>query len=491
MILTKEFNSKTWADWFYQPKGYIGLALIGLILTAAVVQFGTLAAIGVIMLVVGIPFALAVINYPAFGVITLMVAAYLVMWLNRMLLSFPAGLIMDGMEVLMIIGFVLKHKYDRTWEFLKSPISIMVLLWLTYNILEVINPVADSKMAWLFTIRSLGVVCITYFIFMYHIKTVSFIRLIIKAWLILSVFAALYTILQEYHGFLAFEKAWLATSWSNADLYFIGGRWRRFSIFSDPVAAAYNMVISTILCLSLMFAVKSVVKKVMLAVIAMLCVVALLYTGIRGAFVLLPAGLALLFILKLSKRSFVVGIICVGLFGVFLKIPIHNTAIYRVQTAFFPSYDPSFNVRKYNQKRIQPYIQSHPFGGGLGATGMWGQRFSKGSYLASFPPDSGFMRVAVEEGWIGLVLLCSFLFVILRQGIRNYFAIHDRELKSYCLAVVLIIFVLSVGNYPQEALVQFPINIYFYLFAALINITLKLDIEKREQQQKITTSYAL
>ena len=483
MILTKDYRLKTWADWFYHPLGYTGLALIVLILSGVIVKFGSVAAISMIMIAIGVPFCLAIINYPVFGVISLMVAAYLIMWLNRMLLSFPAGVIMDGLEVLMVIGFILKHKYDRTWEFLKSPISLMVTLWLIYNFLEVINPVTESRMAWLFTIRTLGIVCLMYFVFIYHIKSVGFIRLIVKTWLILSVFAALYTILQEFHGFLAFEKTWLATDGSNSGLYFIGGRWRRFSIFSDPVAAAYNMVISTILCLVLMLGVKSVIKKVALALMGAVCVVALLYTGIRGAFVLLPAGIGLLFLLKLSKKSFIVGLICIALFGMFLKMPIQNTALYRVQTAFFPSYDPSFNVRKYNQKRIQPYIQAHPFGGGLGATGMWGQRFSKGSYLASFPPDSGFMRVAVEEGWIGLILLCAFLFIILRQGIKNYFAIHDNELKTYCLAMVLIVFVLSIGNYPQEALVQFPVNIYFYLVAALINITLTLDLQKRENQQ--------
>ncbi len=252
IILTKETRLKTWADWFYHPLGYTGLALLVLILSGIIVKLGSVAAISILFIAIGIPLCLSIINYPVFGVISLMVAAYLVMWLNRMLLDFPAGIIMDGLEVLMIIGFILKHKYDRTWEFLKSPISLMVTLWLIYNILEVINPVAESRMAWLFTIRTLGIVCLTYFIFMYHIKNVGFIRLIIKTWLILSVFAAFYTIIQEYHGFLAFEKRWLATDGSNSGLYFIGGRWRRFSIFSDPVAAAYNMVISTILCLVLM-----------------------------------------------------------------------------------------------------------------------------------------------------------------------------------------------------------------------------------------------
>lgn len=118
---------------------------------------------------------------------------------------------------------------------------------------------------------------------------------------------------------------------------------------------------------------------------------------------------------------------------------------------------------------------SHPIGGGLGATGAWGQRFAPNSYLANFPPDSGYVRIAVELGWIGLLLFCFLMFFILKSGIDNYFSIRNPELKTYCLSMLLIVFVFNIGNYPQEALVQFPSNIYFYVAVALINITKRID----------------
>jgi hypothetical protein len=477
MILNRKLRLTSFISTLYQPVGYLLLCFLALAISAAIIQWGITAFAAISLLLIGVPFVFSIIRYPQFGILTLLVSAYLVMWVNRMLLVFPTGTLMDGLEVLLIIGFFIKHKYDKSWEFAKSPISFMIIVWVLFNVLEVLNPDAQSKLAWVYTIRTIGIVTLTYFLFMYHIRSVAFIRLIIKTWLLLSAFAAIYTIAQEYHGFFAFEEKWLATASSNAGLYFIAGRWRRFSIFSEPVAAAYNMVISSLLAISLLFITKSVVKKIALTFLIIIFITAMLYTGIRGSFVLLPAGIAFMFLLKLNKRVMVVGAICAVIFAVLIKMPTHNTVLYRFQTAFYPSYDPSFNVRKNNQKRIQPYIQSHPIGGGLGATGTWGQRFSPNSYLASFPPDSGFVRVAVEEGWIGLLLICAVLFVFLQQGITNYFLIRDAELKHYCLAMVLIVFVLSIGNYPQEALVQFPINIYFYLVVALINITLKLDRE--------------
>lgn len=70
--------------------------------------------------------------------------------------------------------------------------------------------------------------------------------------------------------------------------------------------------------------------------------------------------------------------------------------------------------------------------------------------------------------------------VILITGINNTFRIRDPELKSYCLAMTVIIFAYAVGNYPQEAIVQYPSNIYFYFFTAIITITKQLDTLKKQ-----------
>jgi len=188
-------------------------------------------------------------------------------------------------------------------------------------------------------------------------------------------------------------------------------------------------------------------------------------------------------ILRINRQVLIFSGIAALFFVFLIFVPTSNSNIVRFQTAFKPNDDISFQARKNNQKRIQPYILTHPIGGGLGATGAWGQRFAPQSYLANFPPDSGYVRIAVELGWVGLFLFCRLMFFILREGINNYFLIKNPELKTYCLAMLLVVFAYNVGNYPQEALVQFPSNIYFYLAAAIINITRILD--EREQKAKL------
>jgi putative inorganic carbon (HCO3(-)) transporter len=460
----------------FQTAMVAGSVLLASLLAAFVIlKFGTASFFLVLASILILPVVFLIIAFPEAGILFLLTCAYLIMFLERFTNGFPLGTMMDAMVSLLIIGFFLKQKYANDWSLFKNTISKVVVVWICYNLLEVLNPAAESRLAWLYAVRPIAFVTLTYFIFQFYIRDIKFIRTIMKLWIFLSVIGALYALKQEYFGFADFEWHILKSDPIITRLYFIGNHWRKFSIFSDPVAFAYNMVISSILCFCLATGKLALWKKIVLNLQGALFFFAMLYSGTRGAYVLFPVAYVFFSILKYNKKIVLMSIIvfCVAAFLIF--VPTSNYTLYRFQTAFKPNKDASFNLRKTNQKRIQPYIQSHPLGGGVGSTGVWGQRFSANSYLASFPPDSGYVRIAVELGWVGLFIFCTLMFVVLKTGVTNYFAIEDPELKSVCLAMLLIVFSLNIGNYPQEAIVQYPINIYFYLAIALLTITLKLD----------------
>ncbi|MFA6947275.1 MAG: O-antigen ligase family protein, partial [Pedobacter sp.] len=320
----------------------------------------------------------------------------------------------------------------------------------------------------------------------YNIRDIKFIRLIIKLWLGLSVFAGLFGFKQQFIGFFGYEEAYLYSDPIIMDLLFINGQWRKFSIFSDPTAFSYNMILSSLLCIGMMFGPVSKLKKAFLAFLIFFFLTNMLFSGTRSAYVLLPAAMFMLTILVFNRQIMLVATGVALFMAVIIFMPTSNPVLYRFQSAFKPSDDASFNVRARNQKMIQPYIWSHPIGGGLGSTGVWGAKFSPGSFLASFPPDSGYVRVAVEMGWVGLFIFCCLLFIILKKGITNYFKMEDPELKSYCLAMVLIVYAITIGNYPQEAITQYPLNVYFFLVAALIDATYNLDMAKQAEKLKIS-----
>lgn len=461
-----------------KPAGFLALLSISIIFAFVIKSMEIKGAALILIALIGPAVAIALVIFPKFGILTYLFIAYFLFGVMRMnLTTFPLGTVMDGLLMLLVIGVFIQLKYRPDWSFLRSPISVMIIVWIIYNFIQVFNPAAESKMAWLYTIRSLALVMLTYFVFAYHIRDLSFIRQIIKLWLCLSLFAALYGFKQQFIGFTSYEEAYLYSDPIIQQLLFINGQWRKFSIFSDPTAFSYNMIVSALLCVGLMFKPMAWYKKGILVVFIVIFLANMLFSGTRSAYVLIPVGIIMLTVMIFNKKILLVSTAASFFMAVLIFMPTSNQALYRFQSAFKPSDDASFSVRASNQKFIQPWIQKHPLGGGLGSTGVWGAKFSPHSFLASFPPDSGYVRVAVETGWIGLLIFCILLFIVLKTGIVNYFDMKDPELKSYCLAMVLIIYAITIGNYPQEALTQYPLNVYFFLIAALIDATRNIDIE--------------
>ncbi len=463
--------------------GIVLLSLAAVLIAFVVSAGGIVGGILFIMAVAIFPILYCIVMRPEFGMLVLIVMAFLLFVIAQLGVEGPIGTMMDALQLLLILGMLIKMKKENIKSPFKSPITMVIIMWLVYNVLECVNPEASSRLAWLYTVRTTAVVTFCYFVFTYNIRSVKYIRLVFWVWLVLCFIGAAYGFKQEYIGFNQHELAYLAQP-GIADLLFIDGHWRKFSIFSDPVAFAYNMSMAIIFVICAVTMKMSLWKKVGLLILAGVCFDSMLFSGTRGANVLVPAALVLFAILKFNKRILLFACFAGFIMVVLIFIPTSNPNLQRFQTAFRPNNDASYNLRKMNQKRIQPYIVAHPLGGGLGATGVWGVRFAPNSYLAHFPPDSGYIRVAVEEGWIGLLVFCLFMFVVIKTGIDNFYKIKDPELKTYCLAATLIVFAYNLANFPQEALVQFPSNIMFYFWAALINITLKLDIEKEKEKAK-------
>lgn len=458
------------------PLGYLILLSLCVAIGIGIATSGIIVGAIVLAVVIGIPALYSLIVYPRIGMTIFLTFAYLIMGIIRMgIINFPLGTLMDSMEGLFILNLFIQQKRNPDWKIFKTPISVIIIIWIIYNLLEVANPSAASRVAWVFTVRTVALVMVMYFVFLYNIRSKEFIRFIFKLWLSLAFFGAAYAIKQQYFGFFPFEEAYLHSDPNVAQLLFIGGVWRKFSIFSDPVVFAYSMAVSSLLCIGLMTGPLSKGKKRILFFLMCFYLNSMLYSGTRGAFVLVPAAMILYAIMKFNKKILVLACVAAALLAVLIFIPTSNGTLYRFQSAFKPSEDASYKVRKINQKRIQPFILSHPLGGGLGSTGDWGKKFSPGTMLAAFPPDSGYVRVAVEMGWIGLFLLCLLMFTALKTGINSYYSIKDPELRSWCFAMVLIVFAFHIANFPQEALVQYPSNVYFYLVLALIGVTKRLD----------------
>ncbi|MEJ7912621.1 MAG: O-antigen ligase family protein, partial [Chitinophagaceae bacterium] len=194
------------------------------------------------------------------------------------------------------------------------------------------------------------------------------------------------------------------------------------------------------------------------------------FSGTRTANVMIAAGVVMFILLSFNKKStrlfsFVAaGIFCVLLYGPFYG----NQTINRFRSSFIGSEDESFKVREVNRALIQPYIYEHPIGGGLGTSGAGGLMYSPGHRLAGFPPDSGYLKKALETGWIGLGIICFLYFTILKSAITGYFCSREDQYKIIFAGIIAFLFSFYVAEFAQDAIGQITDLVVYYPMIAIM-----------------------
>ncbi len=452
----------------YSPLGFALMVIVGLLLAYVIASTSISFGIVLLALIVGIPVVLWSMADIVFGLgLILFIAVF--MGLPSKYINLPLGTSLDIMLFVLFFGLLVQQIKERDFSWAKSPISGLVLIWVGYNLAQAFNPTAESRMAYLFTVRSMAGLILLYFIACYGFKKLSHILNILKFILLLAFVSALYGLKQEFFGFTQQELVWLYSDPHRFELIFQWSRIRIFSFFSDPTNYGIYMAYIGTFCLILATGPYRLSRKIILIFAALCMFAAMIYAGSRTPFVLVPAGVVFLVTLTL-KQKHIIGLICLIALGTLFVLKSTSSAVlFRVQSAFdLSKSDDTINVRLNNQTKIQPFIHSHPFGAGLGATGMWGQRFTPNSKLAKFAHDSGFVRIAVELGWVGLLLYAALLFVIIRTSIYNYLRVRDPVVKNIYLGLTVVVFQLILANYPQEAIVVLPTSITFYILVAMI-----------------------
>lgn len=424
------------------------------------------------LVLIGVPLiALCLVNL-AFGLGMMLFTAMMVVF-GAKFTGAPIGTLLDLLILVCAVGILLRQIVERDWTFARHPLSYMVALWLYYNLMQVLNPEAELRMAWLFTVRSVAIQQIVFFIgaYAFH-KNRKAVFGLLKFIILMCFGFALYGLKQQFFGFSGAEQAWIYADKERFELYYQWGMMRIPSFCYDPTTFGILMACFSLLCVALFVGPTRPRQKVMLAIMGACALWAMAYTGTRTAFALVPIGGIFYAGLILNRKVLVIGMIVAMIGAVFVLKSTSSGVIYRIQSAFRPSQDDSMNLRLANQKKIQPYIQTHPIGGGLGSCGVWGKRFNPDSELSNFPHDSSFVRMAVELGWIGLILYTLLHYFVLRTGLYYFIRCRDPLIKSIYAGITTWCFMLAVACYAQEAILQLPMNVIYNIFLAIL-VTLK------------------
>lgn len=418
-------------------------------------------------------FLLCIIN-AEMGLYIIMGYSFFISHFNRLLFDdqLPIGVLSDILIGITLLGFLARKADLKTSinEFVKTPVIPILLMVYLYTAIEVFNPygfsIKGAIPAFRKILASLALLFIAFSIF----KTSNDIKRFLTVLFVFSLLVAIYACIQQWHGFFNFEMEWLRADPRRFRMTFVNGGGRKMSTMPDSVSLSVTMAICSVFFLTLASGIKKKALKYTLLTGSLFFLLATSYSLTRTANVMVVAGILLFLLITFDQKTTrILSFFSVLLFLGLMYAPIGNNQVGQFRQTFKGgTKDPSYQVRELNRKRIQPYIYTHPFGGGLNTTGDEAFEYHPNHPLAGFPPDSGYMKKALELGWIGFALILFLYFTVLKAGIRGYFSAISPTNKLILASATAAIFSQYIGDFAQSAIGQITDMVIYYPFIAIM-----------------------
>jgi hypothetical protein len=474
-----QLASNTYKSWIDTIAGKLLLVGLTIVVAYLVAANQLVMALAVAAAPLGIGFVLAVLGNPYFGFYALFTYTFIMFMPGRVLgTDLPVGIGAELLTVLVLMSALLRKKVQQQKidGFMRQPVSIMLIIYTGYLLIEFFNPNMRSMTGLVFYYRKVLAFLLIYYISYLLLDDLQKIVQFFKFWLIMSVLAGLYACKQQWFDFFGFEMRWLMSDPHKVRLYYQGGMFRKMSFLSDPAASGillgYTAVIALVFSQFKPFAKH---KKWLYAATIMLLLGAV-YSGTRTSYIVFAIGLVIYILMNFQrKRTLIFTGVSVLTLAFILFGPINNAAINRVRTLMNGTNDASLKVRDENRELIRPYMLTHPMGGGLATNGVEGERYNPGHELAGFPTDSGYLKFALEAGWIGLFILCLLYFVMMQQCVHHYYKSRNPTIKALYCAMAAALFAQIVAHYGQIAIGQMPGILFFFAIMAVIGRLKQFD----------------
>ncbi|GHA56857.1 O-antigen ligase family protein [Pontibacter akesuensis] len=429
-----------------------------------------------VLLAVAIPFVLAVFYNPRLGLKATIIYCFFLFGIAREVGGFPYGLLVDGLLVFTWIAVFFSNSKALDWDNIKNDLCLITLLWFLITVLELANPADASPMGWLQEMRGTALywllaVPLSLMLFNTNKDLNSFLTIII----VLSVVAALVGIKQLHIGLSTGEQAFLDAGANKTHILF--GKLRVFSLYSDAGQFGASQAHLCLVALVLALGPFKIWIRVLLLAAAGILFYGMLISGTRGALFALVVGVAVALFLSKNFKILLLGSF-LALSGLFiLKYTyIGNSSyhIYRLRTALNPE-DASLGVRLYNQERLAEYLDTRPFGGGVGVIGYWGERYNSDKYLSTIPPDSYWVKVWASYGIVGFIIWFGMMMYILGKCCGIVWRIQDKALRIKLMALTAGAAGILFCSYGNEVINAMPSAIIVYVSWAFVFLGPKMD----------------
>ncbi|MDQ2657385.1 MAG: hypothetical protein M3Y60_08175, partial [Bacteroidota bacterium] len=207
--------------------------LVSLAVTYLIVQQGVMAGILILLASVGVALVAGMLKDYRIGFYFLFLMGIFMFYADRIVdINFPLGTIYDALVGLTFFALFLNNKRND-WTLFKNPVTVMLVVLILYQVLQLLNPSANSVLAWLVSLRN-NISFLIYVICFQMFATLKDVKRFTNFWLGVAFLVALYGIYQKLFGLLPFEVAWMNAKPERIDLYIIWGQLRSFSFLSDP-----------------------------------------------------------------------------------------------------------------------------------------------------------------------------------------------------------------------------------------------------------------
>lgn len=454
-----------------QLKAFPILLLLGLagivisVLTNNMILLGGIISLPILLIA-----AYKIVCNPLILFLIIFVINYYLMGLTRYAdlsgISFLMDILMTSTLLLIIIHSALLKNIQ--WKYALNTLTVGSFIWMIYCLMEIINP-SGMLQAWILS-RGLFIngLIISLIISLLCVKYET-VKLIIFMLSIFALTAFLKVAMQKFVGFDRGEQLWLNRG--GAITHLIASGTRYFSFFTDAGNFGSNMGCTGVIFTIVACFTKSNSLKIYYSIVAITSIYAMFLSGTRGAMIVPLGGLALFIVLSKNIKIIIIGslsLLIIYVFFAFTMIGQNNPQIRRMRTAFNPTEDGSFNVRKNNRERLADYLKNKPFGEGIGLSGVENQKMSN-RFTTSIPHDSWYVKIWVETGIVGITLYLGFLFITIARGAWIImFHIKNQELKGLLSGLLCGITGMLLSAYGNAFWGQYPTNIIAFTGLALV-----------------------
>ena len=446
---------------------------------------GLIAVAALLVLPFAVFFLIKVFENPVVGFFAVYVVNFIALGLARYVLQAPFGLLVDGFLVLTFIAVFFKFFYEKfDWSRLNNQVLNVALIWLGYSLFELVNPAVVSRLAWIYSVRSVSMYMVmTVILMLILMDKYKYFMYFLYFWMFFEVLGSFKGFIQLYVGLDPYEVRWLDVVGRSTHILF--GKLRVFSFFTDAgqfgASQGHTAMVASIIALT----VKDNRKRIFFIVVAFFCFWGMFISGTRGIWGVVGGAGIFWLLLNRNFKLFFVGVL-VGLsVFVFFRYTYIGQGIYfiqRMRGAFDPN-NPSLLVRLENQAKLRPYLIQRPFGGGIGNAGAKAQRFAPNTFLSNTATDSWYVEIWAEQGMVGLALHLSLMAFILIKG--SYIIMHrirDPELRGQMVAIISGIFGIMLSSYGNGVFGQMPTGLLMYSSMVFIFLSPKYDKEIAEKR---------